>query len=58
MSRWEKANRTDHKSIDEFFMRDVDILDVYQFVSLLSLGFLLHYPRKVSLINTKVDVGR
>lgn len=39
-------------------MRDVDILDVYQFVSLLRLGFLLQYPRKVSLINTKVDVRR
>lgn len=58
VSRWEKANRTDHRSIDEVFMRDVDILDVYQFVSLLGLGFLLQYPRKVSLINTKVDGGR
>lgn len=35
-------------------MRDVEILDVYKFVSLMQLGFLLQYPRKVSIINAKV----
>lgn len=61
MSRWEKANWTDHKSIDEFFVRDVEILDFYRFSSLLGLSFLLQYPRKVSIINAKVgraEAGR
>lgn len=30
------------------------VLDVFQFVSFLQLGFLLQYPRRVSLINAKV----
>ncbi|XP_056156024.1 toll-like receptor 2 [Lampris incognitus] len=54
--RWERANWTDHKSIDEFFIRNAEILDVYKFVSLLDLGFLLAYPRKVSVIGSKVFV--
>ncbi|XP_029381746.1 toll-like receptor 2 [Echeneis naucrates] len=54
--RWEKASRTDQKSIDEFFARDAVVLDVFQFVSFLQLGFLLQYPRKVSVINSKVFV--
>nr|XP_020445203.1 toll-like receptor 2 type-2 [Monopterus albus] len=55
--RWEKASWTDHKSIDEFFLRNVVVLDdVFKFVSLLQLAFLLQYPRKVSVINTKVFV--
>lgn len=45
---------TDHKSIDEFFLQNVVVLDVFKFVSFLELGFLLQYPRKVSVINTKV----
>lgn len=35
-------------------MRDVELLDIYKFSSLLGLGFLLQYPRKVSIINAKV----
>lgn len=54
MFRWEKANTTDHKGIDEIFVRDVEVLDIYKFVSLISCGFLLQYPRKVSIINAKV----
>uniref|UniRef100_A0A7N5ZTA2 Toll-like receptor 2 n=1 Tax=Anabas testudineus TaxID=64144 RepID=A0A7N5ZTA2_ANATE len=54
--RWEKANWTDHKNIDEFFVKNAVVLDVFQFVSFLQLKFLLHYPRKVSLINSKVFV--
>ncbi|XP_031592042.2 toll-like receptor 2 [Oreochromis aureus] len=53
---WEKASKTDHKSIDEFHIRNVVILDVYKFTSLLQLGFLLEYPRRVSVINAKVFV--
>lgn len=54
--RWEKASKTDHKSIDEFYIRNVVILDVYKFTSLLQLGFLLEYPRRVSVINAKVKI--
>lgn len=53
-SRWERASWTDHKSIDEVVIRNVVVLDVYKFVSFLQLGFLLQYPRKVSVINAKV----
>ena len=52
--RWEKASWTDQKSIDEFFVRNVVVLDVYKFVSFLALGFLLQYPRKVSVVNAGV----
>lgn len=52
--RWESANWTDHKSIDEFFVRNMEVLDVFKFVSFLDLKFLLHYPRKVSIITSKV----
>lgn len=52
--RWERASWTDHKSFDEFVIRNVVVLDVYEFVSFLQLGFLLQYPRKVSMINAKV----
>nr|XP_046236027.1 toll-like receptor 2 isoform X2 [Scatophagus argus] len=54
--RWEKASWTDHKSIDEFFLQNIVVLDIYKFVSFLQLGFLLQYPRKVSVINAKVFV--
>ncbi|MED6291833.1 hypothetical protein CHARACLAT_027702, partial [Characodon lateralis] len=54
--RWEKASWTDHKSIDEFFLRNVVVLDVFKFTSFLQLNFLLHYPRKVSVINAGVFV--
>ncbi|XP_033970238.1 toll-like receptor 2 [Trematomus bernacchii] len=54
--RWEKASLTDHKNIDEFFLRNVVVLNVFQFSSLLQLGFLLQYPRKVSIINSQVFV--
>uniref|UniRef100_A0A667ZTC1 Toll-like receptor 2 n=1 Tax=Myripristis murdjan TaxID=586833 RepID=A0A667ZTC1_9TELE len=49
-SRWERAKETDHKNIDEFFIRDVVILNVWKFVSFMDLGFLLQYPRRVSVI--------
>ncbi|XP_037614295.1 toll-like receptor 2 type-2 isoform X2 [Sebastes umbrosus] len=52
--RWERAKLTDHKSIDEFFIRNVVVLDIFKFVSFLQLGFLLQYPRKVSVINSQV----
>ncbi|XP_044039837.1 toll-like receptor 2 type-2 [Siniperca chuatsi] len=54
--RWEKASWSDHKSIDEFFVRNVVALNVFSFVSFLQLQFLLHYPRKVSVINSQVFV--
>ncbi|XP_040887560.1 toll-like receptor 2 type-2 [Toxotes jaculatrix] len=54
--RWEKASQTDHRSIDEFFVRNIVVLDVFKFVSFLQLQFLLQYPRKVSVINGKVFV--
>ncbi|XP_016535116.1 toll-like receptor 2 isoform X2 [Poecilia formosa] len=54
--RWEKANKTDYKSIDEFFLRNAVVVDIYKFVSFLQLGFLLYYPRKVSVINCGVFV--
>ncbi|XP_008301053.1 toll-like receptor 2 [Stegastes partitus] len=54
--RWEKANWTDHRSVDEFFIRDAVVLNVFRFVSFLQLRFLLQYPRKVSVINSEVFV--
>ncbi|KAM9335170.1 toll-like receptor 2 type-2 [Symphorus nematophorus] len=54
--RWETAKSTDHKSIDRFFVRNLVVLDVFQFVSFIRLGFLLNYPRMVSLINARVFV--
>ncbi|XP_071315966.1 toll-like receptor 2 type-2 isoform X1 [Trachinotus anak] len=54
--RWEAASLTDQKSIDEFFLRNAVVLDVFKFVSFLQLKFLLQYPRKVSVINAKVFV--
>uniref|UniRef100_A0A672YL23 Toll-like receptor 2 n=1 Tax=Sphaeramia orbicularis TaxID=375764 RepID=A0A672YL23_9TELE len=54
--RWEKAYQTDHKALDEVYLRNVIVLDVYKFVSFLQLGFLLQYPRKVSVINAGVFV--
>lgn len=52
--RWETASLTDHRNIDEIFLRNVVVLDVFKFASFLQLGFLLHYPRRVSVINAKV----
>ncbi|XP_067437011.1 toll-like receptor 2 [Thunnus thynnus] len=52
--RWEPANTTDHKSINELYLRDIVVLDVFEFVSLLDLQFLLKWPRKMSVINSKV----
>ncbi|XP_072232518.1 toll-like receptor 2 type-2 [Leuresthes tenuis] len=54
--RWEKANWTDQRSIDEFFIRNVLVLDVFKFTSFLTLKFLLTYPRRVSVINSRVYV--
>ncbi|KAK9525112.1 hypothetical protein VZT92_017446 [Zoarces viviparus] len=54
--RWERARWTDHKSIDEFFLRNAKVLKVFQFASLLGLQFLLQYPRKLSVINSQVFV--
>ncbi|XP_035531574.1 toll-like receptor 2 type-2 isoform X2 [Morone saxatilis] len=54
--RWTPANWTYHKGIDEFFIRNIVVLDVFHFVSFLKLGFLLQYPRKVSVINSKAYV--
>lgn len=54
--RFEPARKTDFKAIDEFFIRDLVVLDVYQFTSLLQLWFLLRYPRKVSVIHSQAFV--
>ncbi|XP_068426963.1 toll-like receptor 2 isoform X2 [Clinocottus analis] len=54
--RWEGARLTDYKSIDEFFLRNVVVLNVFHFTSFLELAFLLKYPRKVSVINSQVFV--
>uniref|UniRef100_A0A3P9IGJ1 Toll-like receptor 2 n=1 Tax=Oryzias latipes TaxID=8090 RepID=A0A3P9IGJ1_ORYLA len=54
--RWEKASWTDHRSIDEFLIRNAVVLDVFHFTSFLQLKFLLTYPRKVSVINSQVFV--
>uniref|UniRef100_A0A4W6BLA2 Toll-like receptor 2 n=1 Tax=Lates calcarifer TaxID=8187 RepID=A0A4W6BLA2_LATCA len=54
--RWERANWTDHRAVDEFVVRNVVVLDVFKFVSFLQLQFLLQYPRKVSVINSKAFV--
>ncbi|XP_024144571.1 toll-like receptor 2 [Oryzias melastigma] len=54
--RWENASWTDHRSIDEFLLRNVVILDVFLFTSFIQLKFLLTYPRKVSVINSQVYV--
>ncbi|CAL9694839.1 unnamed protein product [Knipowitschia caucasica] len=56
VGRWEKAKWTDHKSLNEFFIRDAQILNNFDFTSFLPLRFLLTYPRKISVINTKVFV--
>ncbi|XP_060890016.1 toll-like receptor 2 type-2 isoform X1 [Labrus mixtus] len=54
--RWERASWTDHRGIDEFFVQNLLVLDVFKFVSLLQHRFLLHYPRKVSVIHSQVFV--
>ncbi|TDG99376.1 hypothetical protein EPR50_G00193710 [Perca flavescens] len=54
--RWEAAKQTDQRSIDEFFVRNVVVLNIFKFVSFLQLGFMLEYPRKVSVINSRVYV--
>ncbi|KAG7266990.1 hypothetical protein CRUP_010524, partial [Coryphaenoides rupestris] len=52
--RWEPAASTEHQSMDELLVRDGHLQDMYHFSSLLQLGFLLAYPRKLSLIGCKV----
>nr|XP_019968290.1 PREDICTED: toll-like receptor 2 [Paralichthys olivaceus] len=54
--RWEKASWADFHSIDEFFIQNIVVLDVFKFVSLLRLKFLLQYPRRVSVINSRMFV--
>ncbi|KAL6118223.1 tlr2 [Pungitius sinensis] len=54
--RWERAKWTDHKSIDEFYIRNAVVLKVFHFASFLELSFLLQYPSKVSVINSQVFV--
>uniref|UniRef100_UPI003AAFFBD6 toll-like receptor 2 n=1 Tax=Centroberyx gerrardi TaxID=166262 RepID=UPI003AAFFBD6 len=54
--RWERASWTDVKSVDEIFLRNVVVLDVYKFVSFLELRFLLQYPRRISVISAKMFV--
>ncbi|XP_060890017.1 toll-like receptor 2 type-1 isoform X2 [Labrus mixtus] len=56
LERWERASWTDHRGIDEFFVQNLLVLDVFKFVSLLQHRFLLHYPRKVSVIHSQVFV--
>lgn len=52
--RWQRAKWTNQKSIDDFFLRNIVVLDIWKFVSFLELAFLLHYPRRVSVINGRV----
>ncbi|XP_071382268.1 toll-like receptor 2 [Centroberyx affinis] len=54
--RWERAKWTDQKSIDEFYVRNAVVLDVWKFVSFLELRFLLQYPRRVSVIGVRMFV--
>ncbi|XP_070404285.1 toll-like receptor 2 [Nothobranchius furzeri] len=54
--RWETANWTDHKSLDEFLFKNIVVLDLFKFSSLLQLKFVLQYLRKISVINCKVYV--
>uniref|UniRef100_A0A672HJQ6 Toll-like receptor 2 n=1 Tax=Salarias fasciatus TaxID=181472 RepID=A0A672HJQ6_SALFA len=54
--RWEPAGWTEHESIDELSARNVEILDVFKFLSLMDMTFLLKYPRKGSFINCGVFV--
>lgn len=54
--RWERAGWTEHRSIDEFFVSRATVLDVFRFVSLVDMKFLLEYPQKVSLIDSGVFV--
>ncbi|KAK2863373.1 hypothetical protein Q5P01_002906 [Channa striata] len=42
--------------IDEFLVKNVVVLPLFHFVSFLKLSYLLAYPRKISVINTKVFV--
>ncbi|XP_014853364.1 PREDICTED: toll-like receptor 2 isoform X1 [Poecilia mexicana] len=52
--RWVTANRTDLRSMDEFFASDVTILDILKFAMVSELQYLLQYQKKLSIINAKL----
>nr|QNT60750.1 Toll-like receptor 2 [Micropterus salmoides] len=54
--RWERASWSDHRSTDEFFVRNLVVLDIFKFTSFLQLQFLLRYPRRVSVIHSQAFV--
>ncbi|XP_075307393.1 toll-like receptor 2 type-2 [Odontesthes bonariensis] len=52
--RLEPATRTDHSSMDEFFVRKLVVIDMFKFAMTGNLGFLLQYQRKLSLIDSQL----
>uniref|UniRef100_A0A3Q2U3V3 Toll-like receptor 2 type-2 n=1 Tax=Fundulus heteroclitus TaxID=8078 RepID=A0A3Q2U3V3_FUNHE len=52
--RWIHANWTDLRSMDEFFVSDVTILDVLKFAMTVQIKFLLQHQKKLSIINSKM----
>ncbi|KAM4564366.1 toll-like receptor 2 type-2 [Fundulus diaphanus] len=52
--RWIPAKSTDLRSVDEFFVSDVTILDVLKFAMTVELKFLFQYQKKISFINSKM----
>nr|WEW53051.1 toll-like receptor 2 [Platichthys stellatus] len=54
--RWETASWVDTSSMDQLFVRNVVVLDVFKFASFLQLKFLLQFPRMVSVINSRIFV--
>ncbi|XP_067089397.1 toll-like receptor 2 [Osmerus mordax] len=52
----EQARKTQHEGFDTFYLRNVEIVNLYHFSSMQELGFLLQYPRQVSVIRAKAFV--
>ncbi|XP_072232709.1 toll-like receptor 2 [Leuresthes tenuis] len=52
--RLEHASWTDHRSMDEFFVRKLVVLDIFKFVMTAKMNFLLQYQRKLSFIDSKL----
>ncbi|XP_038163198.1 toll-like receptor 2 [Cyprinodon tularosa] len=52
--RWVRANRTELRNMDEFFVSDVTILDILKFAMTSEVQFLLQNQRKLSIINSKM----
>nr|QAA92197.1 toll-like receptor 2 [Plecoglossus altivelis] len=52
----ERARKTRHDGLDTFYLRNMQIVNLYRFSSLLGLGFLLRYPRQVTVIGAQAFV--